>query len=459
MGGIFQLRGSAKAGRRRAVCSALPFLAMLLASAEALGQVPGGSETSPVDAGPVSGVLVQAQHPDDALREVGAALTSVPREMVDVIFVATGGAAGILEERQVVPRLLEMISPERGEISIFPTAFAETGRPANLGARMIANLGNAATSLRAGFGLPGDLVVASRIQASWSLGVPLTLSLEGRYDFHDDLDYLGVGQTPETDPRNRFLGNKREALYQEQRSRAIVGLGFRAQDDLEVLFSSSLTLRRFDDEGAGTDGIRQVFAESSVPGGIDGVAPLYTEGALRLDTRPDRGGPVEGWLVEAYAGVAKDVRNDHRDFARTGGRVAGYLPIGRSTNILSPKITADSVHRIGNSVIGFSELARQPEFRGPDDRRDDVSVVASLDYRWGFVRYVSARLFADYAVVAPALFDVPWDDGRPAVGFGIDVFSRSTELADIAVAFSPDAVSLHISVGERVGFGDRQHRD
>jgi hypothetical protein len=407
----------------------------------------------------VSGVLTEAEHSDDTLRDVGAALTYLPREMVEVIFVATGGAAGILEERQVVPRLLEMISPERGEISVFPTAFAETGRPANLGARMIANLGNAATSLRAGFGLPGDLVVASRLQGSWNFGVPVTLSLESRYDLHDRLDYIGVGQTPETDPRNVFLGSKREALYQEQRSRAIVGLGLRPQQDLEVLLSSSLTLRRFDDQGAESDGISKVFAMDSVPGGLSELAPLYTEGALRLDTRPERGGPVPGWLVETYAGFAKDLRGENGDFARTGGRVAGYLPILRPSNVLSPKITADSVHHIGGSVIGFAELARQPEFRGSDDRRDDVSVVASLDYRWGFVRYVSARIFADYAVVAPDLFDVPWDEGRPALGLGIDVFSRSTELADVAVAVSPDGAFLHVSVGERVGFGDRQHRD
>ena len=129
-----------------------------------------------------------------------------------------------------------------------------------------------------------------------------------------------------------------------------------------------------------------------------------------------------------------------------------------SSNILSPRIALDGLSDLDSSVP-FNELVRQPDFRGYDNRRDRVSMVASVDYRWAIARYLAARLFVDAATVAPELDALKLDNVRPAAGFGFDVFSRSSQLGSVRATFSPDGFLFSFGFGVSSGFGDRQHRN
>jgi hypothetical protein len=411
---------------------------------------------------PVSGVERPAEEPADPARTALTALLYLPRQTVDLLFVASGSAAGMIQDEQFVPRVAELVDPGPGRIGVFPTAFAETGKPANVGARMIANLGSAATSLRAGYGGPDDVVVAGRIRLSRATPLASNLSIEGSYDRRSDRDYLGVGQDPASDPRNRFASPEgaREALFLERRVRTVTGLGIRPSDDVELFLSTSLTLRRVEDSpDAGPAALSRVFAPGSVPGAFEDARLLYGELALRLDTRASRGRPSPGVLVETYFGAARGVLGDESVFSRIGGRAAWFLPVLKRANILSPKLVLDGVKPFGGLPVSFAELARQPDFRGFDDRRDNVSLVGSLDYRWSFVRYVAARVFFDVATVAPRLPELDLGALRYAAGLGVDVSSNSTELGRVAMSASPDGVRLMLSFGVPTPFGDRQHRD
>ena len=101
----------------------------------------------------------------------------------------------------------------------------------------------------------------------------------------------------------------------------------------------------------------------------------------------------------------------------------------------------------------------QPAFRGFADRRDFVSAVASLDYRWHLMRFVAARLFVDVARVAPSLRELTLDDLRWAAGFGFDLHTSTSELGRIAVAGSGEGFHFLFTLGVPARFGDRQHRD
>jgi hypothetical protein len=163
-------------------------------------------------------------------------------------------------------------------------------------------------------------------------------------------------------------------------------------------------------------------------------------------------------LVEAYAGRGFGLDGTEAELARRGGRAAAFIGVGDRSNVLSPKLVLDTLDPREGSVP-FSELPRQPDFRGFDNRRDFVSVVASLDYRWALMRYLAARLFVDAATVAPSLGELELDL-RPAGGFGFDVYSRSSQLGSLALSVSPEGARflLNIGVGPSA-FGDRQHRN
>ncbi len=407
----------------------------------------------------VTGVHRDEREPGDTGREVAAAVLFVPRLATELFFTATGTVAGVIEEEQVVPRVDDLLHPPEGEVRVFPTAFLETGSSANIGVRVIAHAKNVVGSVRGGYGGLHDVVVESRLQLGHPYPLPFSIGLEAFHDQRSSLGFLGLGQHPESDPRNRFQpGAPTSASYREERERFIMSLGFRPLSDVEVLLSTSYQRRRvLDPPSSESTTIAQTFLPGSVPGYLATNQIIYSEVGARIDTRDSRGGPASGALFEGYFGEGNGTRGTNMRYARYGGRTAAFFPILSESNVLSPKVTVDGMDRLSGDVP-FVELVRQPDFRGFDNRRDFASVVGSLDYRWTVVRYIGARVFADIATVAPTVPDLPLEDWRFAGGFAFDVFSHSTQLGSVGFSGSKEGFIFLLQFGVQSTFGDRQHR-
>ncbi len=406
------------------------------------------------------GIEREAAEPGDTARAAANALLYLPRESLELLFTATGAVGGLIEDEQVVPRVKNLLNPPPGEISVFPTLFAETGSDFNVGARLLARERNLASTLRVGYGGADALVVDSRVRLALSEPLPLALTLESFAD-RQVRSFGGRGQRPGSDDRNQFNPGMADTagFYVEMRERFITSLGIRALEDAELFLSSSMTRRRNEDSASHRgSGLSDVFVPGSVAGAGDTTRFVYTEMTARVDTRPWRGGPATGFLFESYAGRAHDAdAPDHR-FWRAGGRLASFHEVVRSTNIVSPKFVIDTVSRVDDTEMPFTELVGQPDFRGFDTRRDDVSLVASLDYRWGIWRYAAARVFIDGATVAPRVAALRLDHPRWASGVGFDLFSNTTLLGSATFVGSPEGFRFLMRFGVASGFGDRQHR-
>jgi hypothetical protein len=431
-----------------------------------------------LDPGRVRGVSRPAIEPGDAQRTLASGLLFLPREMVELLFLASGTAASLIRDEQVVPRVEDLLSPRPGNISVFPTLLFDTRRRTSVGAQLLAAGYESATRLSFGFGGVHDLVGEARLHLGLPLPLPVAVSAEGLADERSTLQYIGVGQEPDTDPRNRFRAGAatHASLYDEQRVRAIAGAGLRPTRNIEILLSASFTQSRVEDTpGGGPSTISAVFTPGSVPGAPGftlpscpdkaGVVPcpasshiLYTELALRLDTRPSAAKPSAGLLVEGYGGYGLGTGDDATRLVRLGGRAAVFIPVVRPTNILSPRIILDGMTAVGDAPVPFTALTSQPDFRGIDDRLDRLSLVASLDYRWSIVEYVGARVFLDMATVGPDMGTLLNAPKRFAGGFGVDVYSSSTELAQLMVSLSSEGARAFFTFGVPSPFGDRQHR-
>jgi hypothetical protein len=436
----------------RNLCCAAAF-ACLLHPARALAQ-------EPAQPSELSGVEKPARRGSEPARAVANVMLWPFRLVVDLIFLATGTAGGLLENEQIVPRARDFFFTRGGELGIFPTVFVETGTNPNIGARLIASIEPYAATVRAGYGGPDENVVEARMRLASSWGLPTVFSLEGLHDRRTGIGYLGLGQTPESDPRNRFLLGPVAGVYRERRERIIAGFGFRPLPDLELLLSSSLTQRYIDDPADSDLGptLGQTFAPESIVGAFHATRIVYSEVALRYDSRAARSGVETGLSLQPYVGFAEQLGETNR-FRRAGVEAASYLPFIHRTTILSPKITLDGLLPDEDAVVPFTEMPGQPTFRGFPNRRDYVSAVASLDYRWYVSRFVAARIFVDVARVAPTLRDLTLDHLRWATGFGFDLHTSTSELGRIAVAGSDEGFHFLFTLGVPARFGDRQHRD
>jgi hypothetical protein len=387
----------------------------------------------------------------------------LPRELARYTLLGHALVARMANEAELVPRAhYRQRARRRPQLYVFSTLFAETERTLSVGTRMIAASGPVVTSARLGFGGVGDLVGAGELQYQPLVGsVPLAFTLEGLGESSTDMRYYGVGQVPEDDPRNHFVPNAPEVgFYEERRSMLLFGFGVRPVDELQLFSSFSLAWRRIeDDEDAGDEALSRVFEPGTVvvPGPDTWIA--YSDTALRLDTREAIGPPSPGLLAEIYGGYGDAVQGGDFSFARAGGRVAGFIPIYRRSNILSPRVVLDSVVTLSDAPLPFTELTRQPVYRGSDRRRDNVSFVASIDYIWGFTPALAARVFVDGATVGEDVQSLAFDHLRVAGGIGLDLHSRRSHIAGLAIAGSADGVHVHVSVGTPDPWGNRHEGD
>jgi len=414
----------------------------------------------------VTGIEAPEREPGDAARDVGNVLLWLPRNIIDYTFRGATAAATLVADEQLVPRYRKAVgAPKGGDFFVFPTLFVDTGKTFSIGARMITDTDNIATSQRFGYGGGEDIVSESRVLFKGGQRLPFAVSLEAYYEIESDLKYHGVGLTPERDPRNRYRNGRDGAvgLYTEQHVRGLGSLGLRLAPRYEFFLSASLARRQVEDaEDAGAEALSQVF----VPGSVAGVNKRtwigYVEMSARFDSRKYRGRPSPGALVEGYVGGARSTEGEDVGFMRMGWRAAGFIPIYRKTNIFSPRVVIDRLLPLNGLPVPFNELPRQPDFRGFDTRRDLLSVVASVDYTWQLVRFMGTRLFVDAATVSDGFAGFSTDtlsDTRFAGGVGFDFYTDTTLIAQLAIAMAEEGPRLLLSIGVPEGFGDRQHRD
>lgn len=415
----------------------------------------------------VTGIAQEERDRLEGLRTVLRILLAPPRETLNLLYVAARTATNVMEQEQIVPRLNALMNRQEGQITIFPTLFFDPNRRPSIGLRSIVGARALTADLRGGTGGIDEYVAEARLRlAGLLLGRPVLLNLEALFDMRTDLQFLGIGQVPTSDARNVYRPDTsvREARYRERRARVILGFGLRPSEDTELLVSTSVIRRLVDDAPAAQElQMSRVFADGSIPGGPHGAAPgetrlSYSELAFRLDTRKERAAPSAGAFAEVYGGAGLGLPGDPTQLARFGFRAAAFLSVYRATNIISPKLVVERVQPFSEDArIPFTELVRQPEYRGFNNRRDHLAITSSLDYRWAFAPQISARIFVDATTVGRELSAV--GPPRFAGGFGLDVHASASDIAQGALAFSEEGVGFFLSFGVPSSFTDRQHRD
>jgi hypothetical protein len=439
-------------------------LSCFVVPSSALADTPPSASTAPAappaSPPPVSGIEVPEEKHSDAGRDFGNAVLWLPRYFMKFLYLGTSAAVAVMERSPVVPQVQDLFSTPDRRVFVLPT-LAETGNAVSLGARLIIDLDVMASSIRVGFAGVNSFELETRVAFRLKQPLPSVISLEALYKRDNNLDYAGLGQVPRDDARNQFLPHEAGTIaeYFEERTRWIASYAVRPHKFVEIALSGSVNRRKVDDAVNAKPTLTDVFAAGTVPGAFDRYTVIYGEGAGRFDTRATRGRPSAGALAEAYVGPGTTFGDDPKRFVRYGGRLAGFIPIYRPTNILSPQIVADAVAPLDGAVLPFPELVHQPDFRGFDRRRDQVSLVGTLEYRWAFIGPLAMRVFFDTALVAPSWDAFDFTHTRWATGLMLDLHSDQTQIGQLGFSAAPDGVRLLLSLGVSSGYGDRQHQD
>jgi hypothetical protein len=421
---------------------------------------PPGSDNRSADPGRVAGVERDPVVAGDNARNAGAALLFPFRELFAGLFWTADSLGELARKAKFVSRMDHLLFPKPGEIALVPTLFFQSRHPPSFGARIVTAGTRGDTAISAASGGPNDVFVAAAVD--WKLpALRSTLAVDALYDERNRIELRGIGQDPDTDPRDRFRPTAiaHDAYYLEERSRVVAALDVTIAKPVHAIASTSLLLSRVRDAiGADGQALSKVFEPTPPFAGAAMTRVVYSELALRAGTRKRWDGADPGAQAELYGGYGAGVDGTDARYVGAGGRLVAFIPIFKPVNTLSPKIVIDTVTPLGNA-LPFTLLAEQPDFRGYDIRRDRDSLVISLDYRWVVMRYLATSVFVDAATLAPALGELFTTVPRFAAGFGFDVFDARSDIARFAVAGSGDGIRVLVSLGYSLASGDRQHRN
>jgi hypothetical protein len=416
-----------------------------------------------VDPAHITGVERPAVERGDSGRAAGANVLFPFRELFAGLFAGADALASIAAGLKIVPRVEQLIFPEPGEIALVPTIFFQSKHAPNFGGRILERGDAGEAVVSAAGGGAHDVYVATDLVWKRRGRLPWEISVDTLFDERDDLEFFGLGQDPDTDPRNHYrsTATTHDALYLEKRSRVVAAADVSILPWLHVVGSGSLFQSRVRDASdAGLAGFEKVFVPTPYLADAAQTRIAYGEVALRASSRRQWDGAEPGAKAEFYGGYGANVGGADARYAAIGGRAVLSIPILRPTNTLSPQLVLDAVDPIGpDAAFPFTALTRQPDYRGYDVRRDNLSLVASLDYRWVIHRYVAMRVFTDFAEVAPRVDRLLALPPRFAAGFGFDLFNHETALAQFSMSFSEDGPRVAVTFGWAPLGGDRQHRN
>jgi hypothetical protein len=409
----------------------------------------------------IGGLLRPSVEPGDASRRAATVVLLPLRKLFEIQFYVAERLIELGRFLNFGPRASALMSPQEGEVKVLPTFFFESRHPVAFGIRVVAPTRLGESSVAIASGGPNDIFAQSQVVLRVQRPLEAEVTLATMYDRRNSLELFGVGQVPDEDARNvyRATAATHDGLYLEQRTRLILIVDATLLRGIHLVGSGALELNRVVDAvDAGEAGISKVFER--IEGFSNGASSrvLYGELALRFFTRRNWTSADPGAQLEAYVGYGAGVDEDPARYWSAGGRAAVFIPVVRASNTLSPKIVLDAISP-ERGPFPFTLLVRQPDYRGFDLRRDQVSVVTSLDYRWIIARYIALRLFVDAATVAPTFSSLVAKPPRVAGGFGIDVFNTKTDTARVGFSGSADGLRVLINLGWSAAAGDRVRRN
>lgn len=185
--------------------------------------------------------------------------------------------------------------------------------------------------------------------------------------------------------------------------------------------------------------IEQVFSDTDAPGLAAQPTFLHTTLYTTIDSRDQPGNPHSGGFYQAAFGIWNDRTLEQYDFRRFDTQAVHYVPITSSrTHVISGRVGISYVNNApGERVpfyflpyVGGRDTVRSfPEFRF----KDENAFWMNLEYKWTFIEYLSAVVFADGGEVR-----VNWEDIDPrglkkGYGLGLHVHTKKVTLAKLHV--------------------------
>ncbi len=333
------------------------------------------------------------------LSPIGAALGATARFAVDAIAAPFRGAVYLESRYRTFSRARDFFYNDDHTAGFVPTLSFATVTGGRIGATAFhRNLfGNGETvALSGSFGGMDRYSVQLRTEVDRVAGSRFYVRSRSRFEIDDQVLFQGIGNDGDMSDPLRPQG---DARYGEQRMLSAVSAGVHL-GKLSTGLSFIHNDREFDqDVATGMTAIGDVYDVAQLEGFDSGVKTNELTADVELDLRDHAGKTGSGAMLTGFGGgtIAGD-----GSYAHYGAEATVYVSPWRPRRVFALRLAHEGVH---GDDIPFTELPRlggAETLRGyrRDRFRDELSTLATLEYRYPIHNLLSGALFVEAGKVA-----------------------------------------------------------
>jgi hypothetical protein len=412
----------------------------------------------------IKGIERDEKRSDRFLRGSLNTVLFIPRVAFDIVLRSAGYSTALLDEKNIVKSFENFFYLYERKLGWYPLFNIVTGSPHGFGAAIFYKDNYFGAVFKGAYsndyiwGLKGDISYTFfKSKYVWKL------KLTGRVQNDDNYRFYGIGPNPKTDPRSYFLPGTDQlfGFFFQRRVNIDFNLGVRPSANWEVFLTLFFQKRNIlEPRNETPSSIQNVFDVENLPGFRVNSKKIYGELSFVLDTREFLDIIEPGVRSEVYLGLARGTFNDDNRLLRTGVDFSAFIPLIRNNRLFVPRVVFNVTENFEDEPeISFVDYPRQPSFRGVSNRQlyrnDNYSLLTSLEYHWPLTLHVSGILFADHWMISPALPRMSVSNAPRAIGIGINMHTRHTEIGRALLSYGTEGVFAQFSFGFSTLYKDR----
>ena len=412
---------------------------------------------------------------EDVYLAVPRTVLLLPRLTLDAVFFPVRGLATLVDEYHLVERVKDILYNDARTAAIIPTVGYQNDYGFTGGVKAFHNdvFGNdEEASVSAEYGGLYQQAYKVSFEGDEISHSPLWLEVALRYEFKPGILFWGIGNRPlseagpaPVDPRQAAI----ETRYRENRALAslLVGQTIRQPGSwTQVGMMGSYNRRRF---GPSTrdfnePSVEEAYDTTELVGYGEGVDVLEVGPVLELDSRDQNVLTSDGNYLNSFASHGIPFGQD-QGFWHYGVTAATFLNLYRRSRVLSFRGVLEAVHGDADE-IPFTELMRlggSERLRGygSDRFRENISFVATAEYRYPIHDLVAGEVFVDAGRVGAGYGDVfAFSNDNPirvGAGLGLVVHNQEDVLFKAEAAYG-DELTLFFATSPLEVFSERHKR-
>ncbi|CAN5834165.1 hypothetical protein BH11MYX2_BH11MYX2_05920 [soil metagenome] len=407
--------------------------------------------------GQESGRLDPLDPGDGTGRLIGRTLLAFPAMPIYLIAQPVRGVLYLKEKYNAVDVVTNIFSTDDRKISLFPTAFVETGFGLNIGARLsMTDVLGQGEKLRARVGFGGQWNKLAVLDLSSGVHRGLEIGLTARYERKENERFFGLGNGDETEdaPPTPIDPNvddyARRTRYQVDISQIATHATYHFDRWWSATATGALFRKSVDDDTnliSGESTISSTYDTSKIKTFGEPTGYAYTEAEVSYDTR--RAGDIydppgmrtAGGLATVFVGRETGLKQNDRNFYRIG------FDLQHVVRLVGAR--ALQLRAYGETVTGdradipFTELPVLGGYyllRGYDlDRfRDRSAAVVQASYVWPLSMTFAGSLFVDAGRVFDGPENITYKDPRVGYGAALEVYGSKSLIMRMELASSID---------------------